>query len=580
MSTTQARATKRKQPSQKPATMSAGAAARQRLLAGLAVTERRLELNGVSTAVLESGDGPPIVLLHGPGEHAARWFTVIPDLRGNHRVIAPDLPGHGESGMFAGDPDAEAMIGWLEDLIDCTCAVPPVLVGHLLGGAVAARFAAARGERVSRLVLVDALGLAGFQPEPVFESALTGFLSDPTEETHDRLWRHCAFDLEVMRGWMGERWDWLKAYNLDRARDPGTQQALQQLMGQFGFPAIPEQELAGIAVPTHLVWGRHDLATPLAVAEAAAERCGWPLRVIENAADDPPMEQPRAFLAALRAALDEPGAADDTRAAWDQIAPGYDQTVTQSHVSLSEESLRRAGLREGERFLDVAAGSGALSIPAAQQGARVLATDRSPAMLTRLAERARAEGLDIETRVMDGEALELEDDSFDLAGSQFGVMLFGDMPKGVSEMVRVVRPGGRVLVNAFGDPSRIEFLGFLIEAVRTVRPEFNGPPSDPPPLEFQLADPDRMRTVLAGAGLGEVRVDNSTETLAFRTGQALWQWLISSNPIVERVLAGLALTDEERQAVQRALNDLVAERAGPDGVARLTSPVNIGIGTK
>jgi len=558
----------------------AGPEARERLLAGLTVTERRLNLNGVSTAVLEAGDGPPIVLLHGPGEHAARWFTVIPDLQSTRRVIAPDLPGHGASGMFAWDPDIDAVTGWMEDLIECTCAEPPVLVGHLLGGAVAARFAAARRERVDRLVMVDTLGLAAFQPEPVFESALTGFFSDPTSQNHDNLWRQCTYDLDTMRGWMGERWDWLKAYNLDRAGDPGVQQALEQLMGRFGFPPVPENELAGIAVPVHLIWGRHDLATPLPVAEAAAGRYGWPLRVVDNAADDPPIEQPHAFLAALHAALDSPATADDTRAAWDQIAPGYDQTVTPSHARLSEDGLRRAGLSEGDRFLDVAAGSGALSIPAARQGARVLATDRSPAMVARLADRARAEGLDIEARVMDGEALELGDNSFDIAGSQFGVMLFGDMPNGVSEMARVVRPGGRVLVHAFGDPGRVEFLGFLVRAVKTVRPRFNGPPSDPPPLEFQLADPERMRAVLAGAGLKEVRVETSTETLEFRNGQEMWTWLVSSNPIVERVLGGLALTGEEREAVQQALDHLVAERARGSGVARISSPVNIGIGTK
>ena len=59
------------------------------------VTERRLEFAGISTAVLEGGDGPPVVLLHGPGEYAAKWMRVIPDLVTTHRVVAPDLPGHG-----------------------------------------------------------------------------------------------------------------------------------------------------------------------------------------------------------------------------------------------------------------------------------------------------------------------------------------------------------------------------------------------------------------------------------------------------------------------------------------------------
>ncbi len=72
---------------------------------------------------------------------------------------------------------------------------------------------------------------------------------------------------------------------------------------QRGFPAIPPEVLALIAVPTSLIWGRQDRATPLSVAEAASARFGWPLQVIENCADDPPVEQPDALLRALRTAL-------------------------------------------------------------------------------------------------------------------------------------------------------------------------------------------------------------------------------------------------------------------------------------
>jgi SAM-dependent methyltransferase len=127
---------------------------------------------------------------------------------------------------------------------------------------------------------------------------------------------------------------------------------------------------------------------------------------------------------------------EESRRAWDRIAPGYDRTNTPTQMWLGNEGLRRAGLRTGIRFLDVAAGSGALSIPAARLGAEVLAVDQSPRMLELLDHRARSEGLVIETRVMDGHALTLADGSFDMAGSQFGVMLFPDMPKGIREMVQ------------------------------------------------------------------------------------------------------------------------------------------------
>ena len=294
-------------------------------------------------------------------------------------------------------------------------------------------------------------------------------------------------------------------------------------------------------------------------------------------------EQRGAFLETLRTVLGDPAsgeAATGTRAAWDAIAPGYDKTNTPTQMWIADQGLRRAGLRPTMRFLDVAAGSGALSIPAGRLGARVMAVDQSPVMLELLAARARNEALKIETRVIDGHALALDDGTFDMAGSQFGVMLFPDMPRGIREMVRVVRPGGRVLIHAYGDPHKIEFLGFLVAAVQSVRPSFDGPPMNPPPLEFQLADPDRLRDELSAAGLTSVTVETVIESTEHRTGKELWEWLVWSNPIVETVLGTLNLTGDERIVVQHTLEKLVRERAGNGASAKLTNPVNIGIGVK
>lgn len=271
---------------------------------------------------------------------------------------------------------------------------------------------------------------------------------------------------------------------------------------------------------------------------------------------------------------------EQTRTAWDEIAPGYDRTNTPTQMWLANEGLRRAGVRPGTRFLDVAAGSGALGIPAARLGARALATDQSPVMLGLLEARARMEGLDIETRVMDGHALELEDDTFDVVGSQFGVMLFPDMPRGISEMARVTKPGGRVLMNVYGDPHEIEFFGFFVGAIQSVVPSFEGPPMDPLPLPFQLRDPERLRQELAKAGLKDVRVETITEKTEFESGEYMWDWLVHSNPIVGTVLGQLDLTKDQISVVRKTLDDMVRERAEGSGPAVLTNPINIGIGTK
>lgn len=273
-------------------------------------------------------------------------------------------------------------------------------------------------------------------------------------------------------------------------------------------------------------------------------------------------------------------ATTETQTAWDEIAAGYDEFVTPSHLWLGGEGARRAGAGPGLRFLDVAAGSGALSIPAARLGAEVLATDTSPAMVERLGRRAAAEQLDVVTSVMDGHALDLADDTFDVAGSQFGVMLFEDMPRGIRELARVTRPGGRVLLTVYGPPQEVEFFSFFVRAIQAAVPGFTGPPSDPPPLPFQLQDPERLREELTRAGLRDVRVEAITESLEFRSGRQLWDWLVNSNPIAGAILAELGLTEEQTAVVRGALDDLVSERSAGGGPAVLTCAINLGLGTK
>ncbi|HEX7037439.1 MAG TPA: alpha/beta hydrolase [Pseudomonadales bacterium] len=277
---------------------------RRDLLAALPVTERRISLGGIDTAVLEGGRGEPVVLLHGPGAYAAQWTDVIPDLATTHRVVAPDLPGHGASAAFAGAADLDTLAAWLDELVRCTCATPPILVGHTLGGAIAAHFAGTCDLPLAALVLIDSLGLAPFRPDPAFATALQAFLDDPSPATHHGLWSRCLFDLPTVQQRLGARWDLIEAYNLATMRPPARIEALVSMMERIAVPALPEATLKAISVPTTLIWGRHDLATPLSVAEEASRRYGWALEVIDGAADDPALDQPQAFLTALRRLLD------------------------------------------------------------------------------------------------------------------------------------------------------------------------------------------------------------------------------------------------------------------------------------
>lgn len=280
----------------------AGDQTREKLLAAIPLSERRRELAGVSTAVLEGGDGPPVVLLHGQGEFAAVWTAVIPDLVRTNRVIVPDLPGQGASEVIDNPLDPAGVSAWLDELIDQTCAEPPVLAGHLLGGAIAARYAVKHSDKLAHLVLVDTMGLARYRPAPSFALPMIGFLAHPTERSRDRMFNQCFLDFDRVGEQAGEQWDLLRGYALDRARTSSVKTALRRLIQRLGSP-IPSDDIARIKAPTTLIHGREDLQVRLRIAEAASERYGWPLHVIEDCRDDPAVEQPEAFLRAFRTAI-------------------------------------------------------------------------------------------------------------------------------------------------------------------------------------------------------------------------------------------------------------------------------------
>jgi pimeloyl-ACP methyl ester carboxylesterase len=283
----------------------AGDDLRRRLLAGAPVSERRLELAGVSTAVLEGGSGPPVVLLHGQGGWAGMWLPAMARLVGTHRVVAPDLPGLGASRTDAGPPGAATALAWLGELVDRTCPAPPVLVGASLGGSLAARFAAAHGDRLAGLVLIGMGGLVGkARIPPATLLALIRHSARPSERTALRMLRQVSVDVDRLARRMGERWAPSRAYSLELSRTPSVRRANRRLLRELGLRQVPPEALARIGVPTTLIWGRQDRVMPVATAREASARYGWHLEVIDDAGHFLLADQPEAFLAALARALD------------------------------------------------------------------------------------------------------------------------------------------------------------------------------------------------------------------------------------------------------------------------------------
>lgn len=200
--------------------------------------------------------------------------------------------------------------------------------------------------------------------------------------------------------------------------------------------------------------------------------------------------------------------------AWSQVSSEYARWLAPHCAAYAADALAKAGLPKGTRLLDVGAGPGTLAIPAAQAGSRVTAVDLSPTMLAILRAEADVRGVqdDLECRVEDGEALSAPDGSFDAAFSIFGVIFFANPHRGITELHRVLRPDGTVVVTSWANLEHVPALGQFFRALRA-----EGPDLDLPPLRTPFNEPHDLAAALASAGFRDVRVHTVAHVLRFES---------------------------------------------------------------
>jgi SAM-dependent methyltransferase len=258
----------------------------------------------------------------------------------------------------------------------------------------------------------------------------------------------------------------------------------------------------------------------------------------------------------------------DAAHAWHSWDPVFDRWLGPA----TELMLDLAGVGEGTRVIDIAAGSGGQSIAAARRGATVLATDISSNILEEAAQAARAAGIStIATHVVDGESLDVDPGTFDAAISRLGLMYMPDKQGALAQARRVLREGGRYAAIVFAEPDRNGFFSVPIGIIR--RRAQLPPPAPGMPGPFSSAG---LRDQLDAAGFREVEVHRVEAPLEVSSAAECAKLERESFGALHQMLAGLA--EDERQDTWREIESALGEFETAEGF-RGPCELLVGVGT-
>jgi pimeloyl-ACP methyl ester carboxylesterase len=264
--------------------------------------QRWVQVAGGPVNVVELGDGPAIVFVHGLSGSWPNWLEQLPVFARDHRVIAMDLPGFGHSPMPREPITISAYARVLDELLQTLGVDAATLVGNSMGGFISTELSIAFPQRVERLVLVSAAGISTYRHRDV--------------ERIEPYLRRAAPIVAAYTGWTAARSDWitsrpglrnlalgfvtrhpsrlpstLAAEQLRGAGKPGFMQALK---ANIDYPV--RERLPEIACPTLIVWGADDKVIPVADASVFEELIPNARKVIfEDTGHMAMLERPAAF---------------------------------------------------------------------------------------------------------------------------------------------------------------------------------------------------------------------------------------------------------------------------------------------
>jgi SAM-dependent methyltransferase len=256
---------------------------------------------------------------------------------------------------------------------------------------------------------------------------------------------------------------------------------------------------------------------------------------------------------------------------WDAVIMAQLRPVTTAMTGLLEVAV-------DQQHLDVASGTGEPGLTVARlapQGSVVL-TDLSPEMLDVAGRRAGTQGItNVRTAVCSADDLPFEDAAFDSVSARFGLMFFPDVPAATAELVRVLKPGGRLCASVWVDPEQNPWTSVVMQAVGA-EVELPKPEPDAPSM-FRCAAPGYVTALFEDAGLRDVRERDVPVALVTRSPEEFWE--VMSEHVS---LAAAALTQVDEPARERIASAVVGAARGyeQDGAVRLPGLARCVVGRK
>ena len=269
----------------------------------------------------------------------------------------------------------------------------------------------------------------------------------------------------------------------------------------------------------------------------------------------------------------------DSLANWDRLSAAWSRErefVWRTTRPVGERMVEILDPQPAQTVLELAAGIGDTGFAAAARlgdDGRLISTDFSPAMVDE-ARRASAEmGLgNVEHRVLDAERMDLEDSSVDGVLCRFGYMLMADPAAALAETRRVLRDGGRLCFAVWAGPDRN--LWAAIPGIEMVGRGHLPPPDPGNPGIFALADVDRARELVTGAGFGEPEIEQVEVIWDYGTADEHWRMTMElAGPLAEAIRN---LPEDERESVRTAVAEKVETVLAEGGLGGLVHIITAG----